>query len=348
MTQVQPYLSIIIPYLNRADLFSRPLRTLKPHAGMKTEVILVDNGSTDRAPQLAARFAESMTDSEWMDVKLLKCPQRNASAARNAGLAEATGLWVYFFDSDDEFSPEFFPDFFSFSQVHADDDLIALRTCMLMPDGCMKERACLYSDSPADQILSSQLATQCMVFKRDFILRIGGWCEKISRWVDWELGVRVLLHHPQMHWMKGRSYHKIYQHPESITGKDEHSAFHRSMEAMEEVGEQMYRYASSPESCRTEAQMHKHGARFSLTTMLQALAAREAILAGKLHREGAAGMADEVMKQARETLPHHSARTPLIYIRSAVWKLFLRFICRYTAKGGRGAWRLALAVSTHV
>lgn len=347
MSQVQPCISIIIPFLNRASLFHRPLQSIKPCSGMLTEVILVDNGSTDQAPQMAAEFAESLSGNEWMNVKILSCPARNACTARNAGLAEASGQWVYFFDSDDAFSPEFLSNFHAFSLLHKTDDLIALRTSMVLNDGRCVDRACLYSDSPVDQILSSQLSTQSMIFKREFILKIGGWNEAILRWNDWELGLRALLHSPGMHWMKGRTYHSIYQHEESITGKDETTTLERSLTALEEARKLVVHSASRSQSSQSKGHTPLPSCQHSASKAIRALAAREAILAGKLSAENSLDSAALIMKRAYETLSLDQGHAPFIYIRSAVWKLFLKILFTYVARGHRGAWRLALALVRH-
>lgn len=347
MPQVLPCISIIIPFLNRASLFHRPLQSIKPCRGMVTEVILVDNGSTDQAPQMAVEFAESLKNNEWMRVKILSCPKGNASAARNAGLAEASGRWVYFFDSDDAFSQDFLPDFHAFSLLHKTDDLIALRTSTVMSDGRRVDRACLYSDSPVDQILSSHLSTQCMVFKREFILKIGGWNEDVFRWDDWELGLRALLHSPGMHWMKGRTYHSIYQHEESITGKDESTTLERSLSALEVARKLIVHSASCPQSIQYKSTAPQSSCTYTGSKMIHALAAREAILAGRLSAENSRDSARCIMNRAYETLALDQGRTPLIYIRSAVWKLFLKILFTYVARGHRGAWRLALTLARH-
>lgn len=90
---MKPRVSVIIPTYNRRDTIGEALecmlrQTLQPH-----ELIVVDDGSSDQTATLVRSFRN----------RVLLIEQANAGpgAARNAGLAYATGEFVQFFDSDD-------------------------------------------------------------------------------------------------------------------------------------------------------------------------------------------------------------------------------------------------------
>ncbi|HMY38590.1 MAG TPA: glycosyltransferase family A protein [Marinagarivorans sp.] len=85
--------SVIIPAYNSARTIERALRsvveqTLQPH-----EIILVDDGSSDDTVALVRRTFPS--------VIIIAQANAGASAARNRGVAEATGELIAFLDSDD-------------------------------------------------------------------------------------------------------------------------------------------------------------------------------------------------------------------------------------------------------
>ena len=91
-----PSFSVIIPTYNRAGLIGDTLASvlLQP---THCQVIVVDDGSTDGTPDVVATFGDRVT--------LLRQSNRGPGAARNAGLAVATGDYVAFLDSDDLWFP---------------------------------------------------------------------------------------------------------------------------------------------------------------------------------------------------------------------------------------------------
>jgi glycosyltransferase involved in cell wall biosynthesis len=72
------------------------LRSVSAQTYRPIEVIVVDDGSSDRTAEIAAEH----------DVELLRLPHRGPSAARNAGLAVARGDYWTIFDADDVMPPE--------------------------------------------------------------------------------------------------------------------------------------------------------------------------------------------------------------------------------------------------
>ena len=93
--------SVIVPVYNAAGHLARCLESLAGQTYPHLEIILVDDGSTDRSAELMAAFAAK-------DERIRVISQANAgvSRARNVGLASAKGSYVSFVDSDDWLEPE--------------------------------------------------------------------------------------------------------------------------------------------------------------------------------------------------------------------------------------------------
>ena len=85
--------SVIIPNYNRESLVGETIANLLAQTLPPAEVIVVDDGSTDRSAAVIRAFGDR--------VKLLQQANQGPGAARNAGLEVATGEFVQFMDSDD-------------------------------------------------------------------------------------------------------------------------------------------------------------------------------------------------------------------------------------------------------
>ncbi len=90
-------ISVIIPTHNRAHLLERALRSVLAQTSAPREVLVVDDGSEDHTRELVSE--------SFPDCRYLSQPNRGVSSARNRGIAAATGEWLAFLDSDDEWLP---------------------------------------------------------------------------------------------------------------------------------------------------------------------------------------------------------------------------------------------------
>lgn len=89
-------ISIIVPVYNVEHELSRCVDSILNQSYTNLEVILVDDGSTDRCPSMCDAFV--MKDRR---VRVIHKPNGGLSSARNAGLREALGEWILYVDSDD-------------------------------------------------------------------------------------------------------------------------------------------------------------------------------------------------------------------------------------------------------
>lgn len=316
-------LTIVIPYFNREQFLPRTFRSLERSTRRTARLIFVDNGSQDGSRALCEDFARRHPEQ---DILLLSESRSGAAIARNAGLAEVKTPWTYFFDSDDEFSPRFIEQMEQTLKEHAEQnfDVIAFRTVMVHPDGSMTQRQSMFNESATDQILMSQLVTQNLFVRTDFLRRIGGWNEQLREWDDWELGIRVLVGGGKVLWLRDCAYHRIYLHPDSLTGKNFLTTCRGIDVAMQSV----------LNLCREKKKGRMDTPKSS--SICRALAFRYALLSGILLREGGRiaslrfwGRALQCASAACGSKVPRSLRLPLALFRA------------YTSRGGRGAWRLA-------
>lgn len=95
-------ISVIIPAYNASATLERCLSSVLSQTYANTEIIIVDDGSTDDTPYICDRFSSSNNK-----VTSLHLPHQGPSVARNAGLDAANGSYVAFVDSDDQIHPDY-------------------------------------------------------------------------------------------------------------------------------------------------------------------------------------------------------------------------------------------------
>ena len=88
-----PKVSVIVPTYNRADRLERALNSIVSQTCQDFELIVVDDGSTDKTYQLMKSFPKA----QYFYIK----KNSGVSKARNVGLAFAKGELICFLDSDD-------------------------------------------------------------------------------------------------------------------------------------------------------------------------------------------------------------------------------------------------------
>ena len=96
-----PMLSIIIPVYNTARYIGECLDSILQSDCSETEIICIDDGSTDASQAILHRYA-----SVHPEVQAYTISHAGISGARNYGLAKAKGRYIQFVDSDDKLTPD--------------------------------------------------------------------------------------------------------------------------------------------------------------------------------------------------------------------------------------------------
>src|SRR6185503_8842162 len=96
------FFSIIIPVYNRSQLLCEAIDTILIQTHQHFEIIIVDDGSTENIKQV---LGEKYNDQQ--KIKYFRKQNEERGAARNFGLARATGDYAVFFDSDDFMKPHY-------------------------------------------------------------------------------------------------------------------------------------------------------------------------------------------------------------------------------------------------
>src|SRR5256885_11136720 len=97
--------SVVMPFLNLAQYLGEAIESVLAQTYPSWELLLVDDGSTDGASEIARSYAARHPER----IRYLEHPghrNRGMSASRNLGLQQSRGALVAFLDSDDVWLPE--------------------------------------------------------------------------------------------------------------------------------------------------------------------------------------------------------------------------------------------------
>lgn len=88
--------SVVIPVYNVEDYLRTALDSIVNQTYNNLEILIVNDGSDDSSPEICSEYQE-----KYDNIKLINQENKGVSGARNTGLKNCTGDYVYFFDSDD-------------------------------------------------------------------------------------------------------------------------------------------------------------------------------------------------------------------------------------------------------
>ena len=90
--------AVIIPAFNAAEYLGEAIESVLAQSAAASSIVVVDDGSTDRTPQVCVRFGDAIVS--------LRQENQGVSAARNFGAKQVTADWLLFLDADDRLMPD--------------------------------------------------------------------------------------------------------------------------------------------------------------------------------------------------------------------------------------------------
>jgi glycosyltransferase involved in cell wall biosynthesis len=207
-----PKVSVIIPVYNRRELVGRAIRSVVEQSCGNWELIVIDDASEDGTPE---RIAEEFGDR----VRLLAQERnRGVSAARNRGIEAATGEWVAFLDSDDEWRPQKLERQLAelkrtgLEVCHTDEIWIRNGVQVNPPDRYRKRGGDLF-----EQALSvCCMCPSSLLIRHDLFDSLGMFDEKLPACEDYELFLRLTARR-QVAYVDEKLVVKYGGHPDQLS-----------------------------------------------------------------------------------------------------------------------------------
>lgn len=131
-----PKVSVIVPVFNTEKYIEKCLNSLVNQTLKEIEIIIVNDGSTDRSLEIIEKFKNS-------DSRIIVINQQNAKqgSARNVGINIAKGEYIGFVDSDDWVDLNYFEKLYNSAKQNNSD--LALATNVRIGNGKTKKRLTL-------------------------------------------------------------------------------------------------------------------------------------------------------------------------------------------------------------
>lgn len=193
-----PQVSVVIPTYNCDRYLPEAIESVLSQTYNDYEVIVIDDGSTDRTQEVLQPYQSQ--------VRSIQQHNQGASAARNHGITLARGRWVAFLDADDVLFPD---------KLAAQIAIAAARPSLgIVHSGWQRvneKRELLLTVEPWQQIPTLDLESwlrykpvlpSAMLFRRDWLEKVGGFDPQFSSAEDTDLVLRLVLHGCESAWLE--------------------------------------------------------------------------------------------------------------------------------------------------
>lgn len=183
--------SVIIPVYNRPRAVRRAVLSVLAQRGVQVEVVVVDDGSTDRTPEVLKTLRDPR-------VTILRQENRGVSAARNRGLRDAQGEMLALLDSDDVWLPQKMARHLQYHREGnwriSQTDEIWIRDGRRVNPG--KKHAKREGDFFEAALSMCLVSPSCVAFDRSFWEEIGPFDDDLPACEDYDLWLRTLVRYP--------------------------------------------------------------------------------------------------------------------------------------------------------
>jgi glycosyltransferase involved in cell wall biosynthesis len=188
-----PAFTVLIPVFNGENFLAEAVTSALAQSYPATEVLVVDDGSTDSSADIARSFGSR--------VRLLQQPRGGIAAARNAGIAAAATPWVALLDHDDLWEPNHLLEMAAAIERCPTADVVYSPFRRLIWDhGGNGYRAVEPDPAPSEADVVAVLMERCAILvstiaiRASAVIAIGGFDSYYINAQDWDLWVRLALH----------------------------------------------------------------------------------------------------------------------------------------------------------
>ena len=180
-----PTISVITPCYNGERYLHGTLSSVLGQTHRPLEVIVVDDGSTDRSAAIAESFDAP--------VRTIRQHNQGESAARNRGIAEARGTHLLFLDADDVLRPQALASLAVAATGPCVVPLMGYSTFTITPDQPTQTIAATREPFLPHIIRRNPGVPHCYLTPAALVKQVGGFCPELKYFEDWDLWCQIAL-----------------------------------------------------------------------------------------------------------------------------------------------------------
>jgi glycosyltransferase involved in cell wall biosynthesis len=194
-----PTVSVIIPAYNAAQYLGQAVESVLSQTFSDFEIILVDDGSTDNTKDVVNSFADNR-------LRYIYQVNKGRTGARNTGIYHATGKYVAFLDSDDRYLPQKLELQAKHLNSTPELDFVASGHTFIDEAGIPLHSSRPWTVRPLltldTWLLGCPAIVNAILVRREWLLKLNGFDEKLQRAEDWDLWLRLAHARCNMDWIK--------------------------------------------------------------------------------------------------------------------------------------------------
>jgi glycosyltransferase involved in cell wall biosynthesis len=189
-TAHDPLVSVIIPCYNGEAFLKEAIESALTQSYQRVEVIVVDDGSTDKSSEIA----------QTLPVRYIQQEHRGLTASRNLGIVKSRGSYIVFLDADDRLKPDAIKTGLRVLEQHPECAMTVGDHLFLSEDGSH------LSDSHKDCLLTSHYEAllksnfiemiSSVLFRRSALDEVGGFDTDLRVAEDYDLYLRIARVYP--------------------------------------------------------------------------------------------------------------------------------------------------------
>lgn len=189
-------MTVVIPVYNMEKYVEEAVESVLRQTFRDFEVVVVDDGSTDRTPEVLRRYGS--------EIRVIRQMNAGGAAALNAGISEARGTWMAWLSADDVWEPRKLEREVEFISSHPEVALVYTDYTYIDARGRYLSREHFPCPQGRTAVIL-KLIRRCFIngsstlIRRDVFEQIGMYDEADRLTPDWDLWLRIALRYPIAH-----------------------------------------------------------------------------------------------------------------------------------------------------